>query len=896
MSAGAVPMSANIVKIISDGLTRAERESFDAYLGGVGGDGEKYRQAFRWLGLRKPPQMRDRIIQLATLRAYQSLPSEKNAGLLNRSAQLEGEIDKWNLPPGQASLGRILAGLSQEYRGPVLTTNFDPLTEIAMRRAGVEPVYYVNADDSSFLTNLRVQSSPTVLHLHGFWRDSVTLSMSEQLEARRPAIEGCIRHILDKYTLVVLGYGAWPDVVTTILQEQIAAQQSTSMDILWAFRATPTDIEKQVASNPILSAISQAQGNVQFYAGVDANAFLPALEKRIAPSLSYPDSQRKRAGKAALAGWVNVTPEFLEAADTPVHESSAVTFLDGRLPNWSDAVNPFVVQRDIAVEITNVVKADLPLRESSVSILLGASGEGKSTILLQVAAMLAISDEMSPEVIFLSGDHLGPVEDLIKLPSDKSRVLIVDDAYRFVGPIQLLAKRIRELGKPGLHLVLASGDSDWYATGAHRYPWSKQVRTHNFTVAGLERPDAVAFIQTWRKLGADALGDLAELDDVDDQVEDLLEASRDPGVDGVKASLLGALLVTRYGDGLRGHIGELMGRLEMRLIQPAYSERTLLDALVAIALPHSYGVLDLEPQVLGDVLGVDLASLFADVLEPLGEEAAVAFTSGRVVVRHYMIATVIIDLCLERQYDLETTVDRLIYSAAKRLRQTGDVPRLSTVTYLGSKMTDIPKLALTAVAAARRADPKRLSYVSHASAVHRRSNDVVGAQELNAGAVTLLDDETNWSQGRGFLTEWAVVEGNLGNWACNALLASMALGDEYRLGLLYPDKVQRAVSCLMLSLRRLDEISPDGLLVEALAAGTVVARRIGNVTQRSWLLAAERHVVGREGEFPDRNDRGLVDCLQSVYPLLKRSAEHPLGGLEIPSSLQLEALSRLLAR
>lgn len=892
ISAGAVPMSAAIVKIISDGLSKAERESFDNYLDDGEDDGEKYQQAFRWLGLRKPPAMRDKIIQLATLAACDLREVPRDSTLIGKSAALERELDRWRLPAGQEALGRLIAGLPHEMRGPVLTTNFDPLTEIAIRKAGAEPVYYVNADDSSFLTNLRVQSAPSVLHLHGYWRDSVTLSMTEQLEAKRPAIEACLRHILENYTLVVLAYGGWSDVVTRIFQEQMSSQQGYAMDVLWGFRGSAIEVRDQIALNPILSALDAAQGNIQFYHGVDTNEFLPELERRVAGVLEYPEVARQKDGKASLLGWINVTDGFLQSFTRSAGPDSAITFLDGRLPAWADAMNPSIVRRDVATEITNVLESRFPVKESSVEILLGASGEGKSTVLLQVAADLARRDASGVDVLYLSGDYFGSAEEILGLPLGKSYVLIIDDAYRFTTQLQLLVTKLRETGKPQVHLLLASGDSDWYSTGAARFPWSRQLRSRVFKVSGLERPDAVALISVWRRLGPDALGELQELAEFEDQVSALLEAAADPGAEG--ASLLGALLETRYGPGLRDHIAQLMDRLEMRLIRPGQSDRTLLDALIVIALPHAYGVVDLEPVVLSNVLRVDWASVVTGVLEPLGAEAAISYTSGRVVVRHQMIANVILDLCLEREIDLEKFVDSLVFEAAKNLRRHGYTPYRHSIAYLGARMIDIPRIAKAAVGAVRRADPLRLSYVSHASSVYRKCGDALAAQRISHAGIDLLDDPDNWGQIRGYLTEWAVVEGNLGNWACNAWLASAALRDAHQYGRLHEDQAQIASACLMIALRRLDEQDPTPTNLSALAAVAVIVRRLGQVRERGALRAAERRVDERHGTFPDPFDPDLLEALREVHASVLAKLEYPIRGVDAGSLSSYDDLARLL--
>lgn len=873
LSSPVVPGVSDIVQRIRKPLTADEQEAFDRHMRDAADDAERYQQAFQWLGLRRNPDFRDRVIQLTTLAACRKDDIDESK-LLDVAGTLELETERWQLTPAQESLGRILAGLPANLRGPVLTTNFDPLTEVSVRRAGSNPTIFVNADDTSFLANLRVQTNPFVLHLHGYWRDSVTLSTPEQLELSRPVLEASLRYVLEKYTLVVIGYGGWSDVVTRIVRDQISNQQIAGLDILWTFYREDAKARAQIDAHPVLRELTSAPGNIQFYTGVDANLFLPALERELAPALTYSDLPVSVLGAGAPVGWTAVTPGFLAPWHERATEENALRFFDGRLPLWADAINPSVPVRAMTITIENAIVHSLQSRESSIDLLLGASGEGKTTIALQVATALSRKAEVS--VLVLESDHLISAKSLLQLPESRSYVLMIDDAYRFSARLQEIITAVHSSGRKRLHFMLVSGDTDWSASGAALFPWNRFLDTRTHNLHGLSELDARAFVQTWERIGGRALGELASLANAEERAEALVAASHGLGLKG-PGTLLGALLSTRFGPGLRSHVASLMTRLNTRLIRPSDEHDTLLDALVMIALPYAYEIIDLESAVLADALGLDWAEAVTQVLTPLGHEAAITFSAGRVVMRHEMIASAVIDVCLETGYDLSSSVRRLVMAAARRLHRDGYAPRTGHIAYMASLIDDIPDLAIAAATAARDAVPSRLSYRTHLSAALRKSGRATEAADVNLASIELVATAANADQCRSFFTEWGVVEGNLGNWARNAVLVGVSLQDSPSMGGVYADKSSRAISCLLLALKRLAERLGTDDLMNGVAAMTVLGRTLGSRDSIAWIREAERFLDRNEIRYPDGLDTAAIaSALKRALISSKLLLEAPL--------------------
>lgn len=876
VSAGAIPMSREIVEIVRKALTKDDQRAFDEHLTSAADDADRYQQAFQWLGLRRDAGYRDRVIQLSTLRACDTSDIPETE-LLDHSGKLELDLDRWKLPKGQAALGRILTGMPQELRGPVLTTNFDPLTEIAVKKAGGNATYFVNADDTSFLANLRIQIEPFVLHLHGFWRNSSTLSTPEQLELGRPVLEASLGYLLERYTIVVVGYGGWTDVVTRIIQDLVSAQRVDALDILWAFYESESQLAPMIARFPVLASLIKAPGTVRFYTEIDANKFFPRLEHAIADSLIYPSTDRATIGRASLVGWTSVNSGFLNEYDHLATPAAAITFLDGRMPSWHDAVSKHVALREPAMELHRRIKHEISQGESSIDLVLGASGEGKSTIAMQFAALAARDPEFDAEVLYLSGDSFGSDTSIIGLPTDQNYLLVVDDAFRFAPRLQELAARMSATNRRRLHLVLVSRDTDWHNVGASHFGWNSHVKFRRHAIRGISRVDAASMVTTWERLGGDALGELGDLASSREREDALLASSQGMGLGPTDGTLLGALLSTRYGAGLREHIAQLMSRMRDRLIRGSASGDSLLDALVLTALPYAYGILDLEPEVLADALGLQRPNLIVDVLEPLGDEAAITYTSGRVVVRHEAIASSIIDICLEREYDLSRAARRLVAAAARRVERNGYVPRTGSIAYLAKPILDLPDLAVAAAAAAQSVAPSRLSYVTTLSTALRRNSDALAARKINESSLDLIDKAQNINQVRVFFTEWGVVEGNLGCWSRNAVLASLALQDSPNFGVVHRSSAGKSVSCLLLALSRLEEKQHDDRLVAGMAALSVLAREVDDKSARVWVREAERTIDRAGGSYPSLEDTGtLSNSIHQAVLVAKRRLDVPL--------------------
>ncbi|NMO54073.1 hypothetical protein HH310_23175 [Actinoplanes sp. TBRC 11911] len=116
----------------------------------------------------------DAIAQQAVLQQYR--PHDPHATALSSRGSwqpvtfrtgeaLENDRESWRMPASMRALGALLAGRRELFGHHVLTTNVDPLLEIAIRRAWGRAQSRLVGD-----TSPAPVGTILVYHLHGFWR------------------------------------------------------------------------------------------------------------------------------------------------------------------------------------------------------------------------------------------------------------------------------------------------------------------------------------------------------------------------------------------------------------------------------------------------------------------------------------------------------------------------------------------------------------------------------------------------------------------------------------------------------------------------------------------------------------------------------------------------------
>lgn len=188
------------------------------------------------------------IIRDAVLRALKDPASFPPGSTPEDLAGLEINPSRWWIPDAYKALALLLAHYPSALGHTVLTTNFDPLIEIAMGHTRTP--WFASGLHGDGAPHFSRGVGPHVVHLHGHWWNSDTLHTETQLLNSRPLLQASLQQMIARSTLVIVGYGGWPDVLTNTLKT------IDQRDVLWCLRGnadpeTRTRLEPFVGTNGI---------------------------------------------------------------------------------------------------------------------------------------------------------------------------------------------------------------------------------------------------------------------------------------------------------------------------------------------------------------------------------------------------------------------------------------------------------------------------------------------------------------------------------------------------------------------------------------------------------------------------------------------------------------------
>lgn len=333
----------DIVEEIKRNLTKyGSLEVFDDELKNSGGEND-YQIAMKTLLMCAGQEELNKVITSAVLAARSSPEKVIKSDVIDQAA-MESDIDIWNIRSGVDSIAKLVLAYKDVFCSPVLTTNFDPLFEIAIKKNGGKAVTVFLTNDGSF-DNVLAKDSVHVVHLHGYWYGSDTLHTNDQITKARPLLKGSLKKMLQDNTLVVLGYGGWNDVLTKTIIE-VAEEGGNFKNILWTFFSdNEDDIIKRYKFilEGFKSTINQ---RVVLYKGIDADNVFNEL-----------------AGSV-----LTVLPkEVLDGKEKNVFDNETISHYHTELPpiasTWAGRVS----------EIDSLAKAN-----SKVVFVTGIGGQGKS--------------------------------------------------------------------------------------------------------------------------------------------------------------------------------------------------------------------------------------------------------------------------------------------------------------------------------------------------------------------------------------------------------------------------------------------------------------------------------------------------------------------------------------
>jgi hypothetical protein len=310
---------------------------------------DAYQAAMKWLGINAGQDAVNEVIAKAVLQARKSA-----AGAL--APATDGQPDDWNIPAGTADLADLVARGGEKFLGPVLTTNFDPLISLAVRKSGGRAGRHVLSADGTLAG--AAEDEPgicNVVHLHGFWRDSDTLHTQAQLTNPRPKLVKSLQRLLvaRQRTLIVAAYGGWDDVFTHALVELMNDEQAR-LDVIWCFyESDPVKVEEKYGK--LLKALSPAilLNRFRAYGGIDCHSIFTeilAALRGVSPTAAAP------VVVSPLAGWESIDASYLGSL-SPLRPEEVVRYFDGATPTWRHAACADIPSRAGVGEITRRLAA-----------------------------------------------------------------------------------------------------------------------------------------------------------------------------------------------------------------------------------------------------------------------------------------------------------------------------------------------------------------------------------------------------------------------------------------------------------------------------------------------------------------------------------------------------------
>lgn len=756
--------------------------AFDAAVG-TGDAGSRYQNAVAWVlanagGIGRVNQfVRDAVLEA------------RRPGAPDLPPETDGEPGDWFIPQGVRDLAALVCSGDPRFHGPILTTNFDPLIELAIYEASGRPETRWITRDATLGGVIPAPDARQVIHLHGFWRKSDTLHTAGQLEARREKLKRSLQHVLRNHRLVAVSYGGWNDVFTEALTDLIEYEETA--DVLWGFYSGD---EAKVAEEhaTLLERVEPALGTrFVAYGGIDVHHVFGEVAAHLLPD----QLTRKFSGDPApvaspvapLTGW-ETADDLLFDSLPALTDGDAIRFFDGVVPTWRHALSDAIPRRERVGELLD----DLDLASttdgggSSLHLVLAASGEGKSTVLLQTAVDVARRDGWRVVARPAAGIPLDP-DEVLALDGRGQWLLVSDDAEELVGSLKDCADALNRQGKKNVHFLLAARGTDWQRKG-RKVTWENWLRFEApRPMRGVSEGDATALVAAWQDLGDGALGALARVEPAE-RVAAFQRAVSASGGGNAQGSLLGGLLNARFGAAaLRAHLRSLLERLQSRPLRG--SPHTLYDALVYIAACHCGTGPGLSLPVLADLLKVDRQWVNTEVLSRLGEEAVAVGGAETARTRHPRIAEAVVQ---EAEAAFGTDLAEVWAAIVRQTVETEKSAKIgesfSYIVHAGPKLAcDLPHslpderlrdIAVAAAQAAIDARPERLDQIVDLALTHRMMGQPAeGAAVLryHRDAVTDMVDYEKII--RGYWNDWGASEGMAGRTAAGAWIAGLSLSD-----------------------------------------------------------------------------------------------------------------------
>ena len=219
----------------------------------------------------------------------------------------------------------------------IITTNFDSLTESALREAGVQPAVLNSPDDLKGALPLpHVQCC--VLKIHGDYLDTRILNTPDELDEYPEEINRFLDRVFDEYGLIVCGWSATWDGA---LRDAIRRTPSRCFTTYWAVRGKPSDEAQRLIENRCAEVIPIE----------DADSFFQEVQRKVEAIEEFrkPHPLSTEAAVASLKRFLTEPKYRIQLADLVDDEVERVV---GQTSGADfDAHNPYPTKETVTARI-----------------------------------------------------------------------------------------------------------------------------------------------------------------------------------------------------------------------------------------------------------------------------------------------------------------------------------------------------------------------------------------------------------------------------------------------------------------------------------------------------------------------------------------------------------------
>lgn len=521
---------------------------------------------------------------------------------------------------------------------------------------------------------------------------------------------------------------------------------------------------------------------------------------------------RSPGSPAPLLGWVRITPQFL-ANRKP--RTDLADYFDGLAPDWKDVCHPKLRPRPAVRKVVQAFRTN-DLEDRSILLRIGgATGDGKSTVLLQTVAALAQEGRFDAIYWRSAADgRLAPDAVASMRASHRTILIASDDAEALLADIDRFASTKLHEEDVFVHFLLASRDVDWNGerdrlgwkfSTADRWAPSFRVLPP-IQLRGVEPADAHVVAENWINCSSSRPARLAS-NNIKQISQGMLDASR--ASEGRQA-FMGALLSMRFdSERLRPRLLSLLSRLAT--VRPGHPAISLAEFLVLLAAVDVSGIEGVPRDIAARFLEISESELRPAVEVPMKREFFLGTSSRAFFARHPSISKALLELALGDESDLrvESSLEKFIGDIRDAGDRGGYRAGFGQLTDLGRRLMNcglardlVGPLALHLCRTACTVAPRELSTVIALSQALRELGRPLSAlTEVWESQAARLDDPSMWrdyaNHVRGTWTELSAALGTSGNHWPSFWAAQVSISDRPSTGI---DSQQVSISLNQLAL------------------------------------------------------------------------------------------------